>query len=80
MTTAHMLARSRAAQHVEECLDVLNVTPVRMADPAFRRQQAERITDAIIAIYLGALRDAMPKRKVITGLHRRDRVIGSIGL
>lgn len=75
-----MLARSRATQHVEECLDVLNVHPIQMEDAAFRRAQAERITDAIIAIYLGALRDAMPTRKIVTGLHRRDRVIGTIGI
>ena len=80
MTTAHMLARSRAAQHLEECLEVLNTLTERMNDPTFRRQQAERIADNVIGIYLCELRDAMPTRKIVTGLHRLDRVIGTIGI
>ena len=78
MTTAHMLARSRAAQHLEECLEVLAVLATRMEDPAFRRQQAERIADNVIGIYLCELRYIQP-RKIVTGLHRKDGVIGSIG-
>ncbi len=79
MTTADMLARARAAQHVEECLDVLAVMPSQFQDAAFRRQQAECITAAAIAIYLGAKRYAQPCR-IVTGLHRKDHVIGGIGL
>ncbi len=78
MTTAHMLARSRAAQHLEECLEVLNTLTERMNDPTFRRQQAERIADNVIGIYLCELRNIQP-RKIVTGLHRKDGVIGSIG-
>ena len=78
MTTAHMLARSRAAQHLEECLEVLNTLTERMNDPTFRRQQAERIADNVIGIYLCELRHIQP-RKLVTGLHRKDGVIGSIG-
>ena len=78
MTTAHMLARSRAAQHLEECLEVLNTLTERMNDPTFRRQQAERIADNVIGIYLCELRNLNP-RTVVTGLHPKDGVIGSIG-
>lgn len=73
-----MLARSRAAQHLEECLEVLNTLTERMNDPTFRRQQAERIADNVIGIYLCELRNLNP-RTVVTGLHRKDGVIGSIG-
>ena len=73
-----MLARSRAAQRLEECLEVLAVLATRMEDPAFRRPQAERIADNVIGIYLCELRYIQP-RKIVTGLHRKDGVIGSIG-
>lgn len=79
MTAVEMLARTRAAQHVEECLDVLSVLTDKMQDATFRRQQAERIADAAIAIYLSAKSDAQPCR-ILTGLHRKDRIVGGIGL
>lgn len=79
MSTVEMLARTRAAQHVAECLDVLAIMPDKMQDETFRRHQAERIADAAIAIYLGAKRDAQPCR-VLTGLHRRVPVAGVDGL
>lgn len=74
-TTREMLAQSCAAQAIEERLEVLAVIPT-MADPAFRRQQAESIVLAVLAIYRGALAD----RVVVTGLHREDKVIGQIGV
>ena len=73
MTDTHrMLAQSRAAQAVEERLDVLAVLP-KFADADFRRQQAESITKACLAVYFGALEE---RPVVVTGLH--GKVIGGI--
>lgn len=68
-STAEMLARARVAQYVEECLDVLAVMNEQLQLKDFRRQQSERITNAALAIYFGALKDARISRGVIGRIH-----------
>lgn len=67
--TAEMLARARAAQYVEEFMDGLRARTDKAHDAAFQRSEYERMTNGMIEIYLGALRDAKASRGVIGRIH-----------